>query len=306
MPKPPRTPDRDPDSGADRKAPVDPTGPIDTGPIDTGGHGPTDPTVPDEFTFSSMFRVLDRKLPLALLPLRLEVRWWMPSTPPELRVRIFPDVVHADGHLPRLTATEHTLGQAYWRRCWRAGPAAPGHDAAFAWLAGQTGAWRAAWVRRETAPLNPEQAPPRPVPANMPLLPAPLFPAVVKPRRARGPSPRTAAALPLALVLYADRSLLGTWWGEEVAEDLALAPGLVEAGDDLDGRALLDAQGLTWTHDFNVAVEAGMAIRVELLPAARERPAGRVLRAAGAGRAHDRPAGRARGAPGGAPLHARP
>ena len=48
MPTPPRTPDREPDSGADRKAPVDPTGPIDTGPIDTGGHGPTDPTVPDE------------------------------------------------------------------------------------------------------------------------------------------------------------------------------------------------------------------------------------------------------------------
>ena len=131
----------------------------------------------------------------------------------------------------------------------------------------------------------------------MPLLPAPLFPAVVKPRAAGGPVHARLLPSRFALVLYADRSLLGTWWGEEVAEDLALAPGLVEAGDDLDGRALLDAQGLTWTHDFNVAVEAGMAIRVNF----SELPEN-VLRdgfsaAAGAGRAHDRPAGRARGAP---------
>ena len=64
-------------------------------------------------------------------------------------------------------------------------------------------------------------------------------------------------------MLIDDGTVVDTLWGEEVAEDLPLAPGLVEAGgDDLDGRALLDAQGLAWTYDFEVAVEKGMAIRV--------------------------------------------
>ena len=266
MPKPPRK--RHPRPGTGREAPVDPkgdTGPIDTGPIDTGPFDHGDPTLPDEFDYGSMFRVLDRGLPLALLPLRLEVRWWMASTPPELRVRIFPDTVHADGHNAELTATEQALGQAYWRRCWRAGPTPPftaGHDAAFAWLAGQTGPWRAAWVARATMPLNSEQAPPRPVPEPAPLLPAPHFPAA-KPRATGGPV--TARLLPsrFALVLIDDGTVIGTWWGEEVAQDVALAPGLVEAGEDLDGRALLDAQGLTWTYDFNLAVELGLGIRVK-------------------------------------------
>ena len=43
---------------------------------------------------------LDRALPLVLLPLRLEVRFWTASDPPELRVRIFPDAIHADAHRP--------------------------------------------------------------------------------------------------------------------------------------------------------------------------------------------------------------
>ena len=181
MPTPPRTPDREPDSGADRKAPVDPTGPIDTGPIDTGGHGPTDPTVPDEFTFSSMFRVLDRKLPLALLPLRLEVRLWMPSTPPEL----------LRAHLPRRRARRRAPPAADGDRARRwarpsggaAGGRAPLRPATTppspGWQ-GRSGRGARPGSRRETAPTNPEQAPPRPVPASMPLLPAAALPAVVE------------------------------------------------------------------------------------------------------------------------------
>ena len=235
-----------------------------------------DPTVPPvpEFPIppGAAFGMLDRALPLALLPLRLEVRFWTASTPAELRVRIFPDAIHADAHLRELTATEHALGHAYWRRCWRAGPAPPftaAHDAAFAWLAGQAGPWRAAWIARATNPVNPEQAPARPLAENAPLLPPPRFPSSANPRTNGGPA--YARLLPgrFALVLLDDTTVFGTWWGEEVADDLPLAPGLVEAGDDLDGRALLDAQGLTWTYDFDTAVDAGMAFRVDFstLPA---------------------------------------
>ena len=230
-------------------------------------------STPDEpVNFGAAFRVLDRRVPLALLPLRLEVRFWTASTPPELRVRIFPDAIHADAHRAALTATEQALGVAYWRRCWRAGPAPPftgAHDAAFAWLAGQIGPWRAAWVVRDHR-LNLEQAPPRPLPEAAPLQPPPRFPGSAKPRTAGGPAYARLLPSRFALVVVDDTSVVGTWWGAEVADDLALAPGLVEADGDLDGRALLDAQGLTWTYDFEAAVDAGMAIRVDFstLPAA--------------------------------------
>ncbi len=162
------------------------------------------------------FAMLDRALPLALLPLRLEVRFWTASTPAELRVRIFPDAIHADAHLPELTATEHALGHAYWRRCWRAGPAPPftaAHDAAFAWLAGQAGPWRAAWIVRATNPLNPEQAPARPLAENAPLLPPPRFPSSANPRTTGGPA--YARLLPgrFALVLIDDTTVIGTLVG---------------------------------------------------------------------------------------------
>jgi hypothetical protein len=231
------------------------------------------PTLPPDAAFDA----LDAGLPLALLPLRLEVRYWYQSTPPELRVRIYPDVAHADGHQPELTATEQELGRAFWRRCWRSGPdplkvAAPvppngtpvsgaaGRDAAFAWLAGQLGPWRAAWVARQMMPRNNGAAPQRPVPDGQVLIPPPLFPDLAE--RAPG-GPTYARLLPARFALImCDGEVQGPFWGEPVSPDIALAPGLVEAGEDLDGRALLDAQGLRWTYDFEEAVDVGMAIRV--------------------------------------------
>ena len=80
MPTPPPKPS--PASAA--TGPIVPGGPVDIPPIH-----PIDPSL--------SFSALDRALPLALLPLRLEVRFWTASDPPELRVRIFPDAIHADG-----------------------------------------------------------------------------------------------------------------------------------------------------------------------------------------------------------------
>src|SRR5215207_8408517 len=183
------------------------------------GPGPAQP--PD-----LAFVKLDPALPLALLPLRLEVRWWRPSVPPELRVRIFPDLLHADGHQPELTAVEQELGRAFWVRCWRAGPdplllAAPapdgptpvtgsaGRDAAFAWLAGQLGPWRAAWVASQMRPLNDALAPRSPVPDNRPLLPPPSFPTLTE-RGAGGPTYARLLPSRFALTLYDDDEILGT------------------------------------------------------------------------------------------------
>ena len=47
-------------------------------------------------------------VPIALLPLRIETRFFNNAT--ELRVRVFPDQVHVDAHEPELTSAERDAG----------------------------------------------------------------------------------------------------------------------------------------------------------------------------------------------------
>lgn len=226
--------------------------PIGPGPIDPGTLDPTTP-----------YQSLDPALPLVLLPVRIEARFSAPSEPPELRLRIYPDGIHADGHQSALTATEQKLGRAFWERSWRAGGDAAGKDAAFAWLAGQLGPWRAAWVARALTPTNQRQAPTATVPDQQPLRPAPRFPAV---ETLDTGSPSLARLLPLrwAAVAYRGDDSFGPWFGAPIPPDLAMAPGLVDVEGELDGRGLLDAQGLRWLYDFDEAVRVGMALRIDL------------------------------------------
>lgn len=227
-------------------------GPLDPGPIDPG---PLDPTVP--------YKALDPALPLVLLPVRIEARFSNPSEPPELRLRIYPDVIHADGHQEAQTATEQDLGRAFWERSWRSGDDVAGKDAAFAWLAGQLGPWRAAWVARALTPMNQRQAPVVAIPDEKPLRPAPRFPDVETLSTGK---PTLARLLPLrwAVVGYQHDGPVGPWFGALISPDLAMAPGLVDVEGEIDGRGLLDAQGLTWLYDFDEAVRVGMALRIDL------------------------------------------
>ncbi|HKE78910.1 MAG TPA: hypothetical protein VKB54_06365 [Solirubrobacteraceae bacterium] len=199
------------------------------------------------------FAVLDEKLPLALLPVRLETRFFLAADPPELRVRIFPDAIHADGHSDALMPSEQAAGKAFWRRTWRAGNDIAARDAAFAWLCQRLGPWRAAWVATALTPTNPQRAGAEP-----------RFPAV---ETLDAGSPTWARLLPtrFAAVLYAgEEDIYGPYWGGRIDEELALAPGPADTGDGVDARAWLGAQGLGWTHDFAQAEEAGLGIRIDL------------------------------------------
>lgn len=199
-----------------------------------------------------------------LLPVRIEARYAGPSEAPELRLRIYPDVIHADSHQAALTATEQELGRAFWERSWRSGADVAGKDAAFAWLAGQLGPWRAAWVVRALTPTNLRQAPVQTILDEQPLRPAPRFPDVATLRTG---SPTLARLLPMRWAVVGYRQPdgpVGPWFGALIPPDLPMAPGLVEAEGEIDGRGLLDAQGSSWLYDFDEAVRVGMALRIEL------------------------------------------
>src|SRR5688500_12940551 len=74
---------------------------------------------------------LSTRFPIALLPVRIETRFFDVDPGVELRVRIFPDTIHVDSHEPELTAAERTA-RAAWRAsardlaAWRAVVAAVG------------------------------------------------------------------------------------------------------------------------------------------------------------------------------------
>lgn len=223
---------------------------------------PIDPLDPGLLT-QAAFAALDPDLPFVLLPVRIETHY-VGRPPTELLVRVFPDLLHADAHDPDLTATELDLAAAFWDRTWRAGGDVAGEDAAFAWLAGQIGAWRAAWVADRTVPRNPDDAPTSAVPDDAELLPPPRLPARTP---GEGGQPTYARLLPDRWVVVgrvAEDADVGPWYGEAIPDDLVLAPGLAAGNPDVDGPGLLDSQGLAWTRDVDEAEAVGMLVRIDL------------------------------------------
>jgi hypothetical protein len=91
---------------------------------------------------------LEGSLPLALLPVRVEVR----STPDQatLRVRIFPDAVHGEALDEGLKDDERRAGIAYWEEVWKTGDA----EAPWPTLVTAVGTRRAPWVAEALRPSN--------------------------------------------------------------------------------------------------------------------------------------------------------
>ncbi|HEU5268718.1 MAG TPA: hypothetical protein VFU36_02255, partial [Jatrophihabitans sp.] len=85
--------------------------------------------------------------PIALLPIRLEIRWLTDT----LAVRVIPDTIHLDSFEPELTAAELAAGQFYWSQAGDAELTA----AAWQQLADRFSAPRAAWIARATRTGNP-------------------------------------------------------------------------------------------------------------------------------------------------------
>src|SRR5512134_3696924 len=117
-------------------------------------------------------------VPLALLPVRLETRFFRVDTAMELRIRVYPDKIHVDSHETLLTAAERDWGRHFWEQVWRTGGIADAEARAWRQLAERYGAERAGWIARQLRPTNLAQRPRTPVPPTAPLDPAPAFPAV--------------------------------------------------------------------------------------------------------------------------------
>jgi len=223
------------------------------------------------------FSSLDTRLPLALLPVRLETRYLPRVQPTHLLVRIFPDVIHADAHRPGLSAREADAGRHFWTSVWGTSDAVLISEAR-RWLAAQTTPYRALWVARTTTPTNVDGI-------LDPTQGEPEFPTLDIDQRVE---PVRAALLPdqWTIRLYDNNLLLAhIATSTPVADSLAMAPTLSSAGIDAvhptTGAALsaplafLAGQDLLWTVDFEQAEAVGMGVRI--LIAQVPNPIGAVL-----------------------------
>src|SRR4051812_13485765 len=123
-----------------------------TGPLREAHPGRLSPTPMDAIA------ALSDDTPILLLPLRLETRFKLLGTAPnvtrELWVRVFPDECAVDAFEPLLSDAEITRAQQFWKEFGLAAGDESLERAAWRRLATANGAGRAAWIVQEYRPSN--------------------------------------------------------------------------------------------------------------------------------------------------------
>jgi hypothetical protein len=201
---------------------------------------------------------LDARVPLVLLPVRLETRFFPAGDGFELRVRIYPDSIVGDTHEPALTDAELRDGQTYWQAAWDAV-----HElTAWRTLVANRSAARAAWIVQTLTPTNLASRPSE----------SPSFPTLAS-RTHTWSRPGEARLLPERWLVVAYSGGTEIARGEStrpVAEPLVLtyAPDEADAPTTRLGQTLEIDDALAWAFDFERAEAAGMAVRLHVAAAA--------------------------------------
>ncbi|MDQ3763210.1 MAG: hypothetical protein M3460_16680, partial [Actinomycetota bacterium] len=206
--------------------------------------------------FATSVGLLHGGIPIALLPVRIEARFFVDV--PELRVRIFPDQIHVFAHEPELTAEERDAGMSYWRE--RFASPNPTNRPTSPWitLCTTVGPARAAWVTRALTPTNL---------AALGQSVAPVFPATQL-RPSTWSRPARAVALPERWVVIGMRGgrEVVRKWSNAVSDTLDVTPDVTPAPDieatPVADEALALQPSARWLVDFDEAERAGMALRI--------------------------------------------
>ena len=192
---------------------------------------------------------LEGDVPLVLLPVRIEVRSTADQT--ALRVRIFPDTVHAESLEPGLTESEIAAGKVYWDAVWTSG------DPAASWptLQKAVGLRRAPWVAEVLRPVNLTDRP-----AGSPEYREPDAPARL---------PSMARTLPDRFLIRIEQD-----GADPITVHTRPIPDQVPVGladvDQLETLKVGDQdlpvmdESLRWLVDYDHAVELGLAVTVRL------------------------------------------
>ena len=112
----------------------------------------------DNNTPQSLIGNWDAKIPVLLMPLRLETRFMEVEGKQELWLRIYPDDIAVQQHDPVLSEKEFAAGKKYWIDLFDADKNESGSEelkkTAWEQLKSLFGANRSSWVARQTNPVN--------------------------------------------------------------------------------------------------------------------------------------------------------
>ncbi|HEY5712273.1 MAG TPA: hypothetical protein VIT38_10285 [Allosphingosinicella sp.] len=223
----------------------------------------------------------DDQFPFLLLPVRLECRFDGDPAKPALKVRMFPDRPGIDSLDELLTVEELKSAEIFWTEVWRAGGNRAGEIAAWRALAQAHGSNRAAWIAHRHAPTNERRGdgasnrPGQTLAAGQPLVPAPVFPAATGRLLSWSRAPQ-AIGLPERFVAigYVQGQRVFEIAGAAIPEMLMTGPDPLSADDGSAAASAADLpavdQGMKWMVDFDEAVRVGMAMRIDLPPAAHD------------------------------------
>src|SRR5216683_4634429 len=183
---------------------------------------------------------LDPNLPIVLMPVRLETRYFaVDDSNVELRVRIFPSSAQVTTDRPGIDPAERDETVAYWQTRMAAGDTAPATAAAWQRMVQLFGDPRARWLRQV---LTPSTAPGG----------ALVFPEVTINQ------PSDAASLTSQATALPTRFFVSGYVGERLQFQTAgkTVPATVTVGPH--GAAA----DIKWQTDFNTAEAIGLAVRI--------------------------------------------
>jgi hypothetical protein len=188
---------------------------------------------------------LDVKLPIILLPVRLETRYFATGAQQlELRVRIFPSPAHVTADKPGIDQIENDEAIAYWTIRKKSGDNSLDTVAAWQRVVGLFGSPRAQWLRRTLEPT---------VSADGSL----AFPQIQI-----APSAATAPLLNATATALPTRFFIAGFIGNRRA---FLSPGAT-IPDSVSAGLHDDPAAIEWQSDFSAAEAIGLGIRIAVSP----------------------------------------
>lgn len=226
---------------------------------------------------------LNDSIPFLLLPVRIETRFVTTDALAELWLRVYPDDIAVHTHEKTLTDREVAEGKKYWIAIFDAeknGGEEKEDQKKDAWsaLASLFGSQRAAWIARETKPLNwSEDLTGIDTHEDLAFPPHDLTTSSAWSR-----APRTHV-MPdkFVVMLYEGETIVKEATGNIIRDELFVGPDPLEPDESFvtleDEQRLALGEAYNWTSNFDKAVEYGMGFKIPLTPAQASRGFDKIL-----------------------------
>ncbi|HKH59797.1 MAG TPA: hypothetical protein VKA49_03145 [Flavitalea sp.] len=216
---------------------------------------------------------LDDSIPFLMMPVRIETRFVTTGRASELWLRVYPDDLVIHSHEPILTEQEVAEGKKYWLALFQAEKSGGEQKEdqkkdALNKLSSLFGAPRAAWVAKQTRPLNWDIIDDLSEPAQLNF---PVFD--LTKTTAWSQAPRTNL-LPdrFVAMLFQANTLVKEQVGNIIPDELIIGPDPMKPDDSFvtKDNKLVFGEEFDWTSDFEKAIEVGLGFKIAITPAQAE------------------------------------